>query len=177
MTELKARIKVMPVHAFVMIFAALYSFVSIFIPMFELFVQYVPFRTYSLFTLLLNPRVFTRIRSGSVNLNFQQFAAWAFVITIVLAVAALTLALSYPFYYNSGKKRKIGYLSVLVLFVHVVPLAMAPKWVSRSIPDSRGRGKPAGEPPEIGKVQYVVEHPGKAFCRGGDRGRNERRIG
>ena len=92
MTELKARIKLMPVHAFVMIFAALYSFVSIFIPMFELFVQYVPFRTYSLFSLLLNPRVFTRIRSGSVNLNFQQFAAWAFVITIVLAVAALTLA-------------------------------------------------------------------------------------
>ena len=128
MTELKARIKLMPVHAFVMIFAALYSFVSIFIPMFELFVQYVPFRTYSLFTLLLNPRVFTRIRSGSVNLNFQQFAAWAFVITIVLAVAALTLALSYPFYYNSGKKRKIGYLSVLVLFVgrgaaHVITLS------------------------------------------------------
>jgi hypothetical protein len=28
-----------------------------------------------------------------------------------------------------------------------------------------------------GKVQYVVEHPGKAFCRGGDRGRNERRTG
>ncbi len=128
MTELKARLKVMPVHAFVMIFAALYSFVSIFIPMFELFVQYVPFRTYSLFTLLLNPRVFTRIRSGSVNLNFQTFAAWAFVITIVLAVAALTLALSYPFYYNSSKKRKIGYLSVLVLFMgrgiaHVITLS------------------------------------------------------
>ena len=128
MTELKARLKVMPVHAFVMIFAALYSFVSIFIPMFELFVQYVPFRTYSLFTLLLNPRVFTRIRSGSVNLNFQSFAAWAFVITIVLAVAALTLALSYPFYYNSSKKRKFGYLSVLALFAgrgiaHVITLS------------------------------------------------------
>jgi len=116
MTELKARLKVMPVHAFVMIFAALYSFASIFIPMFELFVQYVPYRTYSLFSLLLNPRVFTRIRSGSVDLNFQSFAAWAFVITIVLAVAALTLSLSYPFYYNSSKKRKIGYFSVLVLF-------------------------------------------------------------
>ena len=114
MTELKARLKVMPVHAFVMIFAALYSFASIFIPMFELFVQYVPYRTYSLFSLLLNPRVFTRIRSGSVDLNFQSFAAWAFVITIVLAVAALTLSLSYPFYYNSSKKRKIGYFSVLV---------------------------------------------------------------
>ena len=128
MTELKARLKVMPVHAFVMIFAALYSFASIFIPMFELFVQYVPYRTYSLFSLLLNPRVFTRIRSGSVDLNFQSFAAWAFVITIVLAVAALTLSLSYPFYYNSSKKRKIGYFSVLVLFIgraacHVITLS------------------------------------------------------
>ena len=93
MTELKARIKVMPVHAFVMVFAALYSFISIFIPMFELFVQYVPFRTYSLFSLLLNPEVSTKIRSGAVNINFQSFAAWAFVITIVLAVAALTLSL------------------------------------------------------------------------------------
>ncbi|MBR3143053.1 MAG: hypothetical protein IKF09_07920, partial [Clostridiales bacterium] len=128
MTELKARLKVMPVHAFVMIFAALYSFISIFIPMFELFVQYVPFRTYSLFTLLLNPKVYTRIRSGSVNLNFQSFAAWAFVITIVLAVAALTLSLSYPFYYNSSKKRKIGYFSVFALLVaravaHVITLS------------------------------------------------------
>ena len=128
MTELKSRIKLMPVHAFVMIFAALFSFISIFIPMFELFIQYVPFRTYSLFTLLLNPRVFTRIRSGSVNLNFQSFAAWAFVITIVLAVAALTLSLSYPFYYNSSKKRKIGYFSVFALFAgrtvcHVITLS------------------------------------------------------
>ena len=128
MTELKSKIKLMPVHAFVMIFAALYSFISIFIPMFELFVQYVPFRTYSLFTLLLDPKVSTRIRSGAVNLNFQAFAAWAFVITIVLAVAALTLSLSYPFYYNSKSKRKIGYMSVLVLFVgrgiaHVVTLS------------------------------------------------------
>ena len=140
MTELKARLKVMPVHAFVMIFAALYSFISIFIPMFELFVQYVPFRTYSLFSLLLNPRVFTRIRSGSVNLNFQSFAAWAFVITIVIAVAALTLALCYPFYYNSGKKRKFGYLSVLVLFVlraaaHIITLS---KMVSEEMINDNG---------------------------------------
>ena len=128
MTELKARIKVMPVHAFVMVFAALYSFISIFIPMFELFVQYVPYRTYSLFSLLLDPKVSKVLRSGTVELNFQAFAAWAFVITIVLAVAALTLSLSYPFYYNSSNKRKIGYLSVLVLFVgrgiaHVVTLS------------------------------------------------------
>ena len=57
MTEPKARIKVMPLHAFVMIFAAVYSFISIFIPMFELFIQYVPFRTYSLFTALESGRV------------------------------------------------------------------------------------------------------------------------
>ena len=140
MTELKARIKVMPLHAFVMIFAALYSFISIFIPMFELFVKYVPYRTYSLFTLLLNPRVYTRVRSGSIDLNFQSFAAWAFVITIVLAVAALTLSLSYPFYYNSSKKRKIGYLCVLALFVgrgaaHVITLS---KMVSEQMINDNG---------------------------------------
>lgn len=140
MTELKAKIKVMPVHIFVMLFSAVYSFASIFIPMFELYIQYVPFRTYSLFTLILNPKVYTRIRSGSVNLNFQSFAAVVFVISIVLAVAALTLSLAFPFYYNSGKKRKIGYLSVLALFVgravcHVITLS---KMVSEDMISSNG---------------------------------------
>ena len=128
MSDIRSRFKLMPLHGIIMCIAATLSFVSVFIPMFELFVQYVPFRTYSLFTLLLNPRVFTRIRSGSVNLNFQSFAAWAFVITIVVSVAALTLALCYPFYYNSSKKRKIGYFSVFALLVaravaHVITLS------------------------------------------------------
>ena len=107
----------MPLHAFVMIFAALFSFASIFIPMFELFVQYVPVRNYSLFTLILSPYYQSKIRSGPVELNFQAFAAWTFVVTIVLAVAALTLSVSYPFYAESKGKKKIGYFSVLALFV------------------------------------------------------------
>ena len=78
----------MPLHAFVMIFAALFSFVSIFIPMFELYVQYVPVRNYSLFTLILSPYYNAQLRNGPVDLNFQNFAAWTFVVTIVLAVAA-----------------------------------------------------------------------------------------
>ena len=107
----------MPLHAFVMIFAALFSFVSIFIPMFQLFVQYVPVRNYSLFTLILSPYYHSQIRSGPVDLNFQNFAAWTFVISIVLAVAALTLSVSYPFYADSKSKKKTGYFSVLALFV------------------------------------------------------------
>ena len=107
----------MPFHAFVMIFAALYSFISIFIPMFQLFVQYVEVRNYSLFTLLLSPYYHSQLRSGPIDLDFQSFAAWMFVITIVLAVAALTLSVSYPFYAESRSKKKIGYFSVLVLFI------------------------------------------------------------
>ena len=107
----------MPLHAFVMIFAALFSFVSIFIPMFELYVQYVPVRNYSLFTLILSPYYNAQLRNGPVDLNFQNFAAWTFVVTIVLAVAALTLSISYPFFAESKSKKKIGYFSVLALFI------------------------------------------------------------
>ena len=115
--ELKTKIKLMPIHAFVMIFAALFSFVSIFIPMFELFVQYVPVRNYSLFTLILSPYYQSKLRSGPVDLNFQTFAAWMFVVSIVLAVAALTLSASYPFYSESKGKKRTGCFFVLALFV------------------------------------------------------------
>ncbi len=115
--ELKSKIKLMPLHAFVMIFAAIFSFASIFIPMFQLFVQYVPVRNYSLFTLILSPYYQSKLRSGPVDLNFQSFAAWTFVVTIVIAVAALTLSVSYPFYADSRGKKKAGYFSVLALFV------------------------------------------------------------
>ena len=107
----------MPIHAFVMIFAAIFSFASIFIPMFQLFVQYVPVRNYSLFTLILSPVYQSRVRSGPIELNFQSFAAWSFVVTIVLAVAVLTLSLSYPFYAESAGKKKTGYFLVLALFI------------------------------------------------------------
>lgn len=107
----------MPIHAFVMIFAAVFSFASIFIPMFQLFVQYVPVRNYSLFSLLLSPEYHSKVRSGPIDLNFQSFAAWMFVVSIVLAVAVLTLSVSYPFYAESNSKKKIGYFSVLAIFV------------------------------------------------------------
>jgi ABC-type spermidine/putrescine transport system permease subunit I len=126
--ELKSKLKLMPLHAFVMIFAAVFSFASIFIPMFQLYVQYVPVRNDSLFTLILSPYYHSKVRSGPIDLNFQHFAAWVFVVTIVLAVAALTLSVSYPFYAESKSKKKIGYFSVLALFIargvaHVVTLS------------------------------------------------------
>jgi ABC-type spermidine/putrescine transport system permease subunit I len=117
MSELKARFKMMPAHAVIMIFAALYSFASIFIPMFKLYVQYVPKRTYSLLTFLINPRFFSKIRDGSVDLNFQSFTVMMFVITIVISVAALTLSLSYTFYSDKIIRRRIGCLVVMTLFI------------------------------------------------------------
>lgn len=117
MSELKARFKMMPAHAVIMIFAALYSFASIFIPMFKLYVQYVPKRTYSLLTFLINPRFFSKIRDGSVDLNFQSFTVMMFVITIVISVAALTLSLSYTFYSDKIIRRRIGCLVVMALFI------------------------------------------------------------
>ncbi|MCR4689527.1 MAG: ABC transporter permease [Saccharofermentans sp.] len=122
MAELKARYKMMPPFAMVMIVAAIFSFVSIFIPMFELYVQYVPQRCYSLLTLLINPRFYTTIRDGAVDLNFQHFAVWMFILTIVVSVAALTLAVSYPLYSDRKVMRRIGCLSVLALFVARIAL-------------------------------------------------------
>jgi len=128
MKELGNRIKLMPVHAIIMCFATLYSFVSIFIPMFQLYVSYVPLRTYSLLTLVLNPRVFTTLRSGSVNLDFLGFGVSMFVLTIVISVAALTLSLSYQLFVDNRKKRRMGCivviaLLVLRLIVHVLTLS------------------------------------------------------
>ena len=117
MSELKARFKMMPPHAVIMIIAALFSFASIFIPMFKLYVQYVPKRTYSLLTFLINPRFFSKIRNGSVDLNFQSFTVMMFVITIVISVAALTLSLSYTFYSDKKIRRQVGCLVVLALFI------------------------------------------------------------
>ena len=117
MSELKARFKMMPPHAVIMIIAALCSFASIFIPMFKLYVQYVPKRTYSLLTFLIDPRFYSKIRNGSVNLNFQSFTVMMFIITIVISVAALTLSLSYTFYSDHKIKRRVGCLAVMLLFI------------------------------------------------------------
>lgn len=128
MKDLGNRIKLMPIHAIIMCLAALYSFVSIFIPMFQLYVNYVPIRTYSLLSLVLNPRVFTTLRSGSVDLNFLGFGVLMFIVTIVISVAALTLSLSYQLFVDNKRKRRTGFVAVMILLaaravIHVITLS------------------------------------------------------
>ena len=57
MKDIGKKLSLMPIHAMIMCFAALFSFVSIFIPMFEVFVQYQHQRTYSLLSMLINPKI------------------------------------------------------------------------------------------------------------------------
>ncbi|MCQ2515284.1 MAG: ABC transporter permease [Saccharofermentans sp.] len=116
MKDISNRIKVMPIHGFVMCFAAIFSFISIFIPMFELFVQYKSQRTYSLFTMILNPRVFVQLRESSVNLDFRGFGALMFTLSIIIAVAALTLSLGFQLYSNNSKTKRWGCFTVMLLF-------------------------------------------------------------
>lgn len=129
MNELKAKLKLMPGHAVIMCIAAIVSLASIFIPMFDLRVAFQSRRVYSLFTLLLQPKFHTQLpRSGSVDLNFQMFGAWVFTATIIISVAALTLALGYQLYTDNAKKKRWGCLAVMVLFIarlimHVVTLS------------------------------------------------------
>lgn len=128
MSKLKARISVMPLHAIVMCLSALLSLVGMFVPMFELFVQYKKRRVYSLFTLLINPRVFVKLRESTVNLDFQMFGAWVFTLSIIVSVAALTLALGFQLYNDNKRKKSLGCLSVMILLIvrlvlHVVTLS------------------------------------------------------
>ena len=117
MKELKSRISLLPLHAVVMCIASILSLVALFIPMFELFVQYKRQRIYSLFTLILNPRVFVELREGHVDLDFQMFGAWMFTLTIIVSVAALTLALGFQLYSDNPGKKRLGCLSVVILFI------------------------------------------------------------
>ena len=127
MRELQNRIKLMPLHGIVMCIAAILSFVSVFIPMFELFVQYKRVRVYSLFSLIMSPRVFVQLREGSVNLDFRSFGGIFFTLTLIVAVAALTLTLGFQLYSHSRKTKRFGCLAVIALFVlrlvlHVIAL-------------------------------------------------------
>ena len=117
MKELKSRISLLPLHAVVMCIASILSLVALFIPMFELFVQYKRQKLYSLFTLILNPRVFVELREGHVDLDFQMFGAWMFTLTIIVSVAALTLALGFQLYSDNPGKKRLGCLSVVILFI------------------------------------------------------------
>lgn len=108
----------MPAHAVIMIIASLLSLVSMFIPMFDLHVMYRSRRVYSLFTLLLHPRYHVQLqRSGFVDLDFQMFGVTVFIITIILSVAALTLALGYQLYGHSPSKKRLGCIAVAVLLI------------------------------------------------------------
>ncbi len=168
MAELKARYKMMPPFAMGMILAALFSFVAIFIPMFDLYVQYVPQRCYSLLTLLINPRFYTTIRDGSVDINFQQFAVWVFVLTIVIAVAALTLAVSYPLYSDRKVMRRIGCLAVLALFVARIVLHAytVSKMVSEEMLESNGLTPQRLHISQTltGNILVIVLFIGACFC-------------
>lgn len=128
MSGLKKRLSLLPVHAAVMCITAIISLASVFIPMFELFVQYKRTRLYSLFTLILDPRVTVRLRDSIVALNFGMFGAWMFTITIVISAAALTLALGFQLYSDNMAKKRWGCLSVLILFamrfiIHIYTLS------------------------------------------------------
>ena len=117
MKELKTRISLMPIHAVVMCITAILSLIAIFIPMFELFVQYKKQKVYSLFSLILDPEVTVGLRDGMVALDFKMFGALMFTLTIIISVAATTLALGFQLYSDNRTKKRLGCLSVMVLFV------------------------------------------------------------
>ncbi|MCQ2504589.1 MAG: ABC transporter permease [Saccharofermentans sp.] len=128
MSGLKKRLSLMPLHAVVMCISAIVSLVSVFIPMFELFVQYKRQRLYSLFTLILDSQVCVTLRDSTVNLDFKVFGATMFTITTILAAAALTLALGFQLYSDNPTKKRWGCFSVLILLaarlvIHVYTLS------------------------------------------------------
>ncbi|MBP5261958.1 MAG: ABC transporter permease [Clostridiales bacterium] len=134
MKDIGKKISLLPIHAFVMCFAALFSFVSIFIPMFEVVVQYKKQRTYSLLTILTEPEITTTLMSGQVvKLDFLGFGVMAFVVTIVVAVAAVTLSLSYQLFVDNRNKKRIGCLITMGLFI--IRLAAHVITLSNFIPD------------------------------------------
>lgn len=127
MSDIRSRFKLMPPHGIIMCIVATLSFVSVFIPMFELYVQYKKERVYSLFTLIMSPRVYVQLRDTTVDLDFLGFGGLMFTLTIVVAVAALTLSLGFQLYSHTRKYKRLGCLTVMILFIarlilHVVTL-------------------------------------------------------
>jgi len=118
MKDIGKKISLMPIHAYIMCFAALFSFASIFIPMFELVVQYKKQKTYSLLTILTSPKVSTALMSGqTVELDFLKFGVTMFIVTIVVSVAALTLSLSYQLFVDNRNKKRIGCIITMALLI------------------------------------------------------------
>ncbi len=117
MKSLKSRISVMPVHALVMCIAAIISLVSIFLPMFDLFVQYKSRKVYSLFSLILDPKLSVGLRDSVVNLDFRMFGAIIFTVTLIISAAALTLALGFQLYSDNPRNKRFGCFTVMILFI------------------------------------------------------------
>ncbi|MCQ2482228.1 MAG: ABC transporter permease [Clostridia bacterium] len=117
MSKLKAQIKLMPVHVLILCIVNFLSLVAMFIPMFELSVQYLTRKVYSNFTLLIDSKLHIALRSNTVDLNFLSVGAIAFVATIIVSVAALTLSLSYNLYSGNKAKRRLGFIAIAVLLV------------------------------------------------------------
>lgn len=158
MTELRRRIEVMPFHAVVMCVAAFVSLISMFVPMFELYVQYVPRRVYSLFTLLVNPQLHVVLRESTVDLDFLGYAAVMFVVTIIISVAALTMALGYQLYTDNAAKKRIGCLTVMGLLtvriiLHTYQLAT---FVSKDMLSANGM--------TIERLKVVQTFTGNIMC-------------
>ncbi len=127
MRDIRSRFKLMPFHGIIMCIVATLSFVSVFIPMFELFVQYKKERVYSLLTLIMSPRVYVQLRDTTVDLDFRGFGATMFTLTLIVSVAALTLSLGFQLYSHSKRSKRLGCLTVMLLFIlrivlHVITL-------------------------------------------------------
>ena len=127
MSDIKSRFKLMPLHGIIMCIAATLSFVSVFVPMFELFVQYKKERVFSLFSMIMTPDIYVELRDNVVDLDFRKFGGLMFTLTIVAAVAALTLSLGFQLYSNTRRTKRLGCLTVMILFavrlaLHVVTL-------------------------------------------------------
>lgn len=128
MREIKSKIALMPLHSIILALVGLFSLVSMFVPIFQLNVQYVPRKVYSLFTMLISPKMSVTLRDGVVNLNFLTFGALMFIVTIIISVAALTLSLGYYLFVDNAKKKRIGCIVIMGLYlariiVHVVTLS------------------------------------------------------
>lgn len=140
MIELKNRIKLMPLHGIIICVCALLSFVSVFTPMFELYVQYRKVRTYSLFTLIWSPYVSVQLREGTVDLDFKSFGAAVFTLTLIIAVAALTLSLGFQLYSESRRSKRLGCIAIIVLFVLRIALHLITlnKFISPAMMNDNG---------------------------------------
>ena len=118
MKDIGKKISLMPIHAIIMCLVALFSFASIFIPMFDLVVQYRHIKVYSLLPILTSPNVSTTLMRGqTVELDFLKFGVVVFIVSIVVAVAAVTLSLSYQLFVDNRKKKRIGCIITMGLFI------------------------------------------------------------